>query len=70
MFSKFLIKYLFFFTILKMADDWEDTVTGTSYQGRGSAAPKTSNDSGWGVEPEETNNFNGSSRGKNFFLLF
>lgn len=54
--------------MLQMADDWGDTITGTSYQGRGSAAPKTSNDSGWGVEPEE-NKFNGSSRGK-FFLMF
>lgn len=50
-----------------MADDWGDTITGTSYQGRGSAAPK-SNDNGWGVEPEETNKFNGSSRGN--FLKF
>lgn len=54
-----------------MADDWGDTVTGTSYQGRGSTAPKTSNDSGWGVESEETNQFNGSSsRGKIYFFLF
>lgn len=53
-----------------MADDWGDTVTGTSYQGRGSAAPKTSNDSGWGVEPDETSKFNGSSRGNNFLVNF
>lgn len=51
-----------------MADDWGDTDTGTSYQGRGSAAPKSSNDSGW--EPsEDTNKFNGSSRGKKSFFL-